>query len=105
MSIASRILGAAGRDNALLVQIASGQALKRLLFDCGDGCLSELPFGDMQAVDHFLFSHLHMDHVAGFDTSLRSTFNRSTMPNRIRGTAGDCPDSAAPLPGVSLEFT
>jgi ribonuclease Z len=33
MSIHFRILGTAWRDNALLVQFDSGQAVERLLFD------------------------------------------------------------------------
>jgi ribonuclease Z len=85
MSITFRILGTAGRDNALLVQTDSGQAVERLLFDCGDGCLTELSFADIQAVDHLFFSHLHMDHVGGFDAFFRCTFNRETKPNRIWG--------------------
>ena len=32
MSITYRILGAAGHDNALLVQLDSGQSIERLLF-------------------------------------------------------------------------
>jgi ribonuclease Z len=83
MSITFRILGTAGRDNALLVHIDSGQALERLLFDCGDSCLSELSFADIQAIDQLFFSHLHMDHVGGFDSFFRCTFNRDTKPNRI----------------------
>lgn len=85
MSISFRILGTAGSDNALLVQVDSGQAIERLLFDCGDGCLSGVPFADIQAVDHLFFSHLHMDHVGGFDAFFRSTFNRQTKPNRVWG--------------------
>lgn len=87
MSISFRILGAAGRDNALLVQVDSGQAVERLLFDCGEGCVSELPFSEVLAVDHLFFSHLHMDHVAGFDSFFRATFNRGndTRLNRIWG--------------------
>jgi ribonuclease Z len=85
MSISFRILGSAGRDNALLVEIDSGQATERLLFDCGDGCLTELSVGDIKAIDHLFFSHLHMDHVAGFDTFFRCTFGRDTRPNRIWG--------------------
>ena len=46
MSVVFRVLGQAGRDNALLVQVDSGQALERLLFDCGEGCLSELSFAE-----------------------------------------------------------
>jgi ribonuclease Z len=90
MSINFRILGKAGRDNALFVQVDSGQAVERLLFDCGDGCVSELPFADIQAIDHLFFSHLHMDHVGGFDSFFRCTFNRDTKPNRIWGP----PDTA-----------
>jgi ribonuclease Z len=85
MSMTFRILGAAGRDNALLVQIDSGQAVERLLFDCGDGCLSELSVAEIQAIDHLFFSHLHMDHVGGFDSFFRCTFNRDAKPNQIWG--------------------
>jgi ribonuclease Z len=85
MSITFRILGAAGRDNALLVEVDSGQAVERLLFDCGEGCLSELAFADILAIDHLFFSHLHMDHVGGFDSFFRGTFSRNTKPNRIWG--------------------
>jgi ribonuclease Z len=85
MSIHFRVLGAAGRDNALLVQVDSGQAVEKLLFDCGDGCLSELSFAEIQSLDHLFFSHLHMDHVGGFDTFFRCTFNRNTRLNHIWG--------------------
>jgi ribonuclease Z len=85
MSITFQVLGTAGRDNALLVQIDSGQAVERLLFDCGDGCLTELSFAEAQSIDHLFFSHLHMDHVAGFDTFFRCNFSRDTKPNRIWG--------------------
>jgi ribonuclease Z len=44
MTLSFQVLGDAGRDNALLVKVDSGQAVSRLLFDCGDGCLSRLPF-------------------------------------------------------------
>ncbi|MES2706899.1 MAG: MBL fold metallo-hydrolase [Verrucomicrobiota bacterium] len=88
MSITFRVLGAAGGDNALLVEIDSGQAVERLLFDCGDGCLTGLPFAEIQAIDRLFFSHLHMDHVGGFDSFFRCTFNRVTKPNRIWGPAG-----------------
>ncbi len=85
MSLRFRILGAAGKDNALLVQVDSGQAVERLLFDCGEACLSEMALADILGIDHLLFSHLHMDHVAGFDGFFRCTFNRDTKPNRIWG--------------------
>ena len=88
MSLTTHLLGAAGQDNALLVQVDSGQSVERLLFDCGEGCLSGLPFAEIQAIDHLLFSHQHMDHVAGFDTFFRGTFDRDSRPNQIWGPPG-----------------
>lgn len=88
MSIAFEILGAPGRDNALMVRVDGGQSLDRLLFDCGDGCLSRLDFAEIQAIDALFFSHFHMDHVGGFDTFFRCNFNRETRPNRIFGPPG-----------------
>lgn len=88
MSIHFRILGGPGRDNALLVQVDSGQAVERLLFDCGEGCVSELSFGEIQDIDHVFFSHFHMDHIAGFDSFFRCVFNRETKPNYIWGPPG-----------------
>lgn len=85
MSITFQILGAAGRDNALLVQVDTGQSIERLLFDCGEACLSDLTFSDVQAIDHLFFSHLHMDHIGGFDSFFRANFNRHTKPNHIWG--------------------
>lgn len=88
MSLFHRVLGAAGRDNALLVTIDSGKAVHRLLFDCGDGCLNDLAFAEVQAVDHVFFSHFHMDHVGGFDTFFRCTYNRASKPNHAWGPPG-----------------
>jgi ribonuclease Z len=88
MSLSSQVLGSAGRDNALLVRVDSGQAVSRLLFDCGDGCLWQLPFGEVQLIDHLCFSHLHMDHVGGFDTFFRCTFNRTARENHVWGPPG-----------------
>jgi ribonuclease Z len=85
MSITFQVLGAPGRDNALFVRVESGQASQRLLFDCGEGCPSDLPVAELHAVDQLLFSHLHMDHVAGFDAFFRRTFNRTHKPNAIWG--------------------
>jgi ribonuclease Z len=85
MSITFDILGMPGRDNALLVRIDSGQSIERLLFDCGDGCLNSVPFSEIQAIDDLFFSHLHMDHVGGFDYFFRCVFNRDSKPNRIWG--------------------
>jgi ribonuclease Z len=88
MTLSLQVLGEAGRDNALLVAVDSGQAVSRLLFDCGEGCLSRLPFSEVQAIDHLLFSHLHMDHVAGFDSFFRCVYGRTDWPNRIWGPPG-----------------
>lgn len=85
MSISFTVPGEAGRDNALLVRVDSGHAVDHLLFDCGEGCLRGLSLGEIQSIDHLFFSHLHMDHVAGFDSFFRATYNRTTRPNHIWG--------------------
>jgi ribonuclease Z len=85
MSLSFQVLGSPGRDNALLVRIDTGQSIHRLLFDCGEGCLWSLPFGEIQVIDHLFFSHLHMDHVGGFDTFFRCTYNREARPNHVWG--------------------
>lgn len=88
MAIVHRVLGSPGRDNALSVRIESGQRVTRLLFDCGDGCLSGLSFSEIQSIDHLFFSHFHMDHVGGFDSFFRCTFNRDAKENVIWGPPG-----------------
>lgn len=85
MSISFQILGKPSNDNALLVRIDSGQQIEYLLFDCGEGCLEKVPVGIVQKIDHLFFSHLHMDHIAGFDSFFRSNYNRNTKPNHIWG--------------------
>lgn len=85
MAISHQVLGAPGRDNALYVRIDSGQTIHRLLFDCGEGCASELPVSEIQAIDYLCFSHQHVDHIAGFDAFFRCTFHRDTKPNVIWG--------------------
>lgn len=85
MSLSFQILGDVSRDNALLVTVDAGQSVSRLLCDCGDGCLTQVPFAEVQAVDHLLFSHLHMDHIGGFDTFFRCVYGRSDRPNHIWG--------------------
>jgi ribonuclease Z len=85
MSITFRILGTARTDNSLLVQIDSGQSIEKVLFDCGDHCLADVSFAEIQSIDHLFFSHLHMDHIGGFDSFFRCTFNRSNKRNQIWG--------------------
>jgi ribonuclease Z len=88
MSLTNTILGGAGCDNGLFVKIDSGKSVERLLFDCGENCASTLPFPEVSGVDHLFFSHLHMDHVAGFDSFFRCTYDRQTKPNHIWGPPG-----------------
>ncbi len=88
MSILYRILGQPGRDNALFVEIDTGQAVHRLLFDCGEACLRDVPISKIQAVDAVFFSHFHIDHVAGFDTFLRHNYCREEQPVEIYGPLG-----------------
>jgi ribonuclease Z len=88
MSLTNQVLGEAGCDNALYLRIDSGKSLERLLFDCGENCASTLPFTEVSTVDQLFFSHLHMDHVAGFDSFFRCTYDRLTKPNHIWGPPG-----------------
>lgn len=83
MPLSFQVLGQPGRDNALFVKIDTGQSQTRLLFDCGDGCPHSLPTGELREVDHLCFSHLHMDHVAGFDLFFRLNFDRTSRDNRV----------------------
>lgn len=88
MSISYQVLGVPGRDNALVVHIDSGHSVERLLFDCGDHCLSALEFSEVQTIDQLFFSHLHMDHIGGFDSFFRCNFDRKTKRNQIWGPPG-----------------
>ena len=88
MAIRFRVLGGAGRDNALFVEIDSGQGIGRLLFDCGEGCLNELSQAEVQSIDHLFFSHFHMDHVSGFDSFFRANFDRESRDNHLWGPPG-----------------
>ena len=87
MALTTQVLGDPGRDNAAFVRVDTGQSVHRLLFDCGEGCVSALPTTDARAIDHLFFSHLHMDHVAGFDGFFRRTYDRAT-PNHVWGPPG-----------------
>jgi ribonuclease Z len=88
MAIQHQVLGAAGRDNALFVRLDMGEATYRLLFDCGEGCLGALAPSEIMAIDALFFSHLHIDHVAGFDGFLRFNYARPGRPVLIYGPAG-----------------
>ena len=69
------ILGEPQNDNALLVVSSDGKAMSRILIDCGADTLRSLAYADIQAIDHLFLSHLHMDHVSGFDAFFRINFN------------------------------
>ena len=83
MPLTFQVLGAPGRDNALFVKVDTGQAQTRFLFDCGDGCPHQVGPSELREVDHLCFSHLHMDHVSGFDLFFRVNFDRTAKANRI----------------------
>ena len=83
MPLSYQVLGRPGTDNALFVKVDTGQSQTRLLFDCGDGCPHQLSSTDLREVDHLCFSHLHMDHVSGFDLFFRVNFDRTAKDNHI----------------------
>lgn len=88
MAIEIRVLGKRGADNAVLVTINTGQHISRLLMDCGENTVSELGFTESGQIDHVLFSHFHMDHVAGFDSFFRRHYDRADRVNHIWGPPG-----------------
>lgn len=85
MSIRYQVLGKPGRDNALMVWVDSGTQVYRLLFDCGENLLHEVKQSDVKAIDYLFFSHLHIDHVAGFDYFFRRNYDRESKPIFIWG--------------------
>ncbi len=87
MPITFHVLGLPGRDNALLVRVDLGQAISRLLFDCGEGCLRDVPVREIQTIECLCFSHFHIDHVGGFDAFFRHNFDRADEPVRVFGPA------------------
>ena len=88
MALRFTVLGDPGRDNAVFVCVESGQKVSRLLFDFGEGCLAQLSIAEVQAIDHLLFSHFHMDHISGFDSFFRVTYDRADRPNQVWGPPG-----------------
>jgi len=84
-SLTFKILGDPGRDNAAFVTLDTGKGITRFLFDCGAGCLGALDKTDIQNIDYVFFSHLHMDHISGFDELLRHTYARAEKPVIIFG--------------------
>ncbi|WP_456440045.1 MBL fold metallo-hydrolase [Caldithrix abyssi] len=88
MSIYHRLLGQPYQDNALFVKINTGQSIYRLLFDCGENTISNLPQTEIMRIDHLFFSHFHLDHVADLDRFIRLNYNRPEKPVHIWGPPG-----------------
>jgi ribonuclease Z len=88
MAMSIQILGRRGADNALLVTVDTGQRVSRLLMDCGEDTVSTLTFAESSQIDHVLFSHFHMDHVAGFDSFFRRHYDRGDRVNHLWGPPG-----------------
>lgn len=76
MSIVFQILGKPGKDNALFIRVNSGTKMYKLLFDCGEQTLEELRQHDIKSIDYIFLSHLHIDHIAGFDYFFRRNYDR-----------------------------
>jgi ribonuclease Z len=87
MSISFRVLGKPGWDNGLMVWINSGTRVYRLLFDCGENILRDLNQHDIKSIDFLFLSHLHIDHIAGFDYFFRRNYDREKKPIYIYGPA------------------
>lgn len=85
MSISYNVLGKAGWDNGLFVRINSGTRIYRLLFDCGENILKNLNLRDIRSIDYLFLSHLHIDHIAGFDYFFRRNYDREKKPVYIYG--------------------
>ena len=62
-----------------------GKAIYRLLFDCGENCLTDISDSEIQGVEHLFFSHFHMDHASGFDRFFRRNYNREAKPVHVWG--------------------
>ena len=88
MSISYRILGQPGRDNALFVEINTGQAIHRLQFDCGEACLRDLPVSQIQAIDSVLFSHFASTTSPVSIASCAGTMTVRIAPCCVWGPAG-----------------
>jgi ribonuclease Z len=88
MSLLVRVLGGANGDNGLYVEINTGQSIERLMFDCGEGVPTSVPFTDLISLNHLCFSHGHMDHVAGFAAFFRRVYGGDRQKPVIWGPAG-----------------
>ena len=85
MSIQYSVLGKPGCDNALMVWVNSGTRIYRILFDCGEDVLKQIYDSDVRSIDYIFFSHLHLDHAAGFDHFIRRNYDRERKPVYVYG--------------------
>ena len=85
MSIQYKVLGNPGCDNALMVWVNSGTRIYRILFDCGEDVLKQIPASDVRSIDFIFFSHLHLDHAAGLDHFIRRNYDREKKPVYVFG--------------------
>lgn len=76
MGIEYQVLGKPGKDNSLFIRLNSGKKMYRLLFDCGEKTIDEIKQHDVKCIDYIFFSHLHIDHIGGFDYFFRRNYNR-----------------------------
>jgi ribonuclease Z len=88
MPLQAQVLGARGADNAVLLTVDTGQQISRLLIDCGERIIPRISFVDSSSIQHLLFTHYHMDHVAGFDSYFRRHYDRADLTNHIWGPPG-----------------
>ena len=88
MMLNVKILGTPPEVNALWVIASDGKTISSLLFDCGADTLKSLSHGEILAIDHLFLTHLHMDHVSGFDAFFRPNFQRKNRENHIWGPTG-----------------
>ncbi len=85
MSISYRVLGKPGWDNGLMVWADCGTGVYRMLFDCGENILKDLDQRTIKSIDYLFFSHLHIDHIAGFDYFFRRNYDRDKKPVYVFG--------------------
>ena len=85
MSISYKVLGKPGWDNGLMIWINSGTKIYRLLFDCGENILKDLPQREIKSIDYLFLSHFHIDHISGFDYFFRRNYDREKKPVFIYG--------------------
>ena len=69
----------------------------------GTVALDALAPSEIKATEQLFFSHLHMDHVGGFDTFFRSNFDRAGPARDAVGTARHGGDPSPSLPWLLVE--